>query len=149
VLSRVVVFAGTLVALMLPCSRRAAASAPCTEGLTVDWTFHAAAPLAVAPAVSKQGRVVVASVDGYVHALAPGGRFQWSYTLDSAPSGISIGEDGRTYALSREGVLHVLHADGRHQWGSRLPPGMAPTGPFAQSEQGVVFVPSHLNLYAV
>lgn len=147
-LSRAAFFFGAVGVLLLGARRPAAASAPCTEGLTVDWTFHASAPLAVAPAVSKQGWVVVASVDGYVHALAPGGRFQWSYTLDSAPSGIAIGEDGRTYALSQAGVLHVLHADGRHQWGSRLPAGMVPTGPLAQNEQGVVFVPSHLNLYA-
>ncbi len=137
-----------LVAVSLAWSHVALGAAPCTENLTIDWNFHAAAPLADVPAVSRQGWVVVGSVDGYVHALGPGGRFQWSYTLDSPPSGIAVGADGRTYALSQEGVLHVLLPSGKHQWGSRLPAGMAPTGGMAHSERGTVFVPSNLNLYA-
>jgi outer membrane protein assembly factor BamB len=123
-------------------------SAPCTERLTVDWTFHAAAPLSGEPAVSKENWVIVSSVDGYVHALAPQGRFQWSYTLDSPPAGITVGGDGRTYALSQQGVLHVMLTEGRRQWGSRLPAGMLPTGPVRQNQDGMVFVPSQLNLYA-
>lgn len=123
-------------------------SAPCTERLTVDWTFHAAAPLSGEPAVSKENWVIVSSVDGYVHALGHTGRFQWSYTLDSPPAGITVGSDGRTYALSQQGVLHVMLTEGRRQWGSRLPAGMLPTGPVRQNAQGTVFVPSQLNLYA-
>lgn len=114
----------------------------------MDWAFHAAAPLSGDPAVSKDNWVIVGSVDGYVHALGPKGRFQWSYTLDSPPAGIAVGSDGRTYALSQQGVLHVMVTDGRRQWGSRLPPGMLPTGPVRQNAQGTVFVPSQLNLYA-
>ncbi len=123
-------------------------SAPCTEGLTVDWRFNAAAPVVEPPAVSNDGWIVLGSVDGYVHALSSQGRFQWSYTLDSAPSGIALGDDDRTYALSREGVLHVMLPSGGYQWGGRLPAGMLPTGALAHSERGVVFVPSELNLYA-
>jgi outer membrane protein assembly factor BamB len=87
-------------------------------------------------------------VDGYVHALNSRGLFQWSYTLDAPPFGVTIGADGRTYALSREGVLHVMLPSGQYQWGGRLPSGMLPTGVPAHSERGVVYVPSELNLYA-
>lgn len=129
-------------------ARPARAAAPCTEELTVDWRFNAAAPITEAPALSNQGGVVIGSVDGYVHALGPTGHFQWSYTLDAGPAGLAVGADGRTYALSREGALHVLLPGGQYQWGARLPAGMLPTGPLAHSERGVVFVPSELNLYA-
>jgi outer membrane protein assembly factor BamB len=129
-------------------SRSGFGSAPCTERLTVDWRFNAAAPILEPPAVSSRGWVVVGSVDGYVHALDSRGLFQWSYTLDAPPFGVTVGADGRTYALSREGVLHVMLPSGQYQWGGRLPAGMLPTGTPAHSEHGVVFVPSELNLYA-
>lgn len=125
-----------------------AASAPCTERLTVDWRFNAAAPIQEAPAVSHRGWVVVGSIDGYVHALDERGIFQWSYTLDSPAWGVTIGTDGRSYALSRSGILHVMLPSGRYQWGGRLPAGMLPTGLPAHSDRGVVYVPSELNLYA-
>lgn len=129
-------------------SREGFASAPCTERLTIDWRFNAAAPILEPPSVSGRGWVVVGSVDGYVHALDSRGLFQWSYTLDAPPVGITVGADGRTYALSREGVLHVMLPSGQYHWGGRLPTGMLPTGLPAHSDRGIVYVPSELNLYA-
>lgn len=136
----------SLLALGAPGS--ALASARCTERLTMDWRFNAAAPLTDSAAVSADGWVVVSSVDGYVHALDSAGHFQWSYTLDAPAYGIAMGADARTYALSQEGVLHVMLPSGQFHWGGRLPSGMLPTGLPAHSERGVVYVPSELNLYA-
>lgn len=139
----------TLVSLwVLGLPANAFASARCTERLTMDWRFNAAAPLTDSAAVSADGWVVVSSVDGYVHALDASGHFQWSYTLDAPAYGIAMGADARTYALSREGVLHVMLPSGQFHWGGRLPSGMLPTGLPAHSERGVVYVPSELNLYA-
>lgn len=124
------------------------AQAPCTENLTLDWQFHAAAPLDMAPAVAPDGRVLVGSVDGYVHALDESGHFEWSFTLDAPPLGLAVSSDGRTFALNKDGQLQILMPNGQQQWGSRLPAGMLPTGPSVQNRAGVVYVPSALNLYA-
>jgi outer membrane protein assembly factor BamB len=131
--------------LVLPTAARA--SAPCSAGLTVEFRFHASAPIEDA-LLTQKGAIAVTSVDGYVHALGPNGRFLWSYTLDSAPVAIELGEDGRVYAASDAGSLHVLRANGERQWAGHLPAGMVPTGKMAHSDHGVVFVPSNLNLYA-
>lgn len=133
-------------ALLLPGVARA--SAPCTPGLTVGFRFHASAPV-VDALQSSNGGIAIASVDGYIHALGPNGRFLWSYTLDSPPVGVDMGLDGRVYAASEKGVIHVLRSSGERQWGGQLPSGMVPTGRVAYSERGVVFLPSKLNLYAL
>lgn len=134
-----------IVALLLPTA--AQASAPCTPGLTEGFRFHASAPI-VEARVSPKGNVALTSLDGYVHALGPNGRFAWSYTLDSAPGAVDIDRDGRVYALSSKGILHVLRPNGERTWGGQLPSGMNPTGQVVHSERGWVFVPSNLNVYA-
>lgn len=127
----------------------AQASAPCSEGLFVEWRFHASAPIMLPPATGPDEQTVVTSVDGYVHAIASRGRFLWSYTLDAPAVAVQTDERGRVYAVSERGLLYVLRRSGAHAWGSRLPAPMLPTGPAAfSSVRGLLYVPSALNLYA-
>lgn len=134
-----------ILALLVPGAARA--SAPCSPGLAEEFRFHASAPVVDAH-VSGNGSIALMSIDGYVHALRPNGRFLWSYTLDSSPISVDIGRDGRVYAASDAGMIHVLRHSGEREWGGQLPAGMVPTGKVAHSERGVVFVPSNLNVYA-
>jgi outer membrane protein assembly factor BamB len=90
------------------------------EPARVRWRFRSASPLAGPPAVSADGRVYVASVEGYVHALEPDGRFRWSYGLRGVPLGApAIDTAGRVYVATREGHLYALDADGQLGWASR------------------------------
>src|SRR5690606_35014196 len=45
------------------------------------WRFRSAAPLSGPPALDAAGRVFLASVEGFLHALAPDGAYRWSYGL--------------------------------------------------------------------
>lgn len=87
----------------------------------VRWRFRSASPVTGPPAVSPDGLVYVASVEGYVHALSPDGSFRWSYGLRGIPLGSpAVDAAGRVYVATSDARLYALSADGQLDWASSL-----------------------------
>ncbi len=123
---------------------------PCTEQ-SARWQFHTAMPLAGPPVVvspaSGQARVVLASHEGYVHALSAEGRFLWSYTVRGAiVSPPSVGEGGQVWVATTQGYLYAFRGDGGVNW--RFRSAFEPSAALAPSAGGMVFFPSGRRLYA-
>jgi hypothetical protein len=101
----------------------------------VVWRFQSAAPVSGSPAVSPAGLVYVATVEGYVHALAPDGAFRWSYGVVGIPIGApAVDAAGQVYVATTAQRLYALRPDGHLGWMQRsrtrfaTPPIWAPPG---------------------
>lgn len=87
------------------------------SALRVAWRFQAAAPSSGAAAVAPDGSTYVATVEGYVHALAADGAFRWSYNLTGAPLGTpAVDRAGQIYVATSAQRLYALRPDGRVAW---------------------------------
>jgi hypothetical protein len=83
----------------------------------VAWRFQAAAPSSGAAAVAPDGSTYVATVEGYVHALAADGTFRWSHNLTGLPLGTpAVDRAGQVYVATSAQRLYALRADGRVAW---------------------------------
>lgn len=81
------------------------------------WRFQAAAPSSGGAGVAPDGSVYLATVEGYVHALAADGAFRWSYNLSGVPVGTpAVDRAGQVYVATSEQRLYALRADGRVAW---------------------------------
>ncbi len=97
-----------------------ALSAPSAVSLSaprVAWRFQAAAPSSGAAAVAPDGSTYVATVEGYVHALAADGEFRWSYNLSGTPLGTpAVDRAGQVYVATSAQRLYALRPDGHVAW---------------------------------
>jgi outer membrane protein assembly factor BamB len=117
-----------------------AASAPCSPGLSIDWTFRAGSPAPAAAQVRGE-RVFLASQEGAVHALTARGKFLWTYTVEGGlPWGLDADVNGRVYAATALGALYALSEFGAVTWTERS--FVRPTGRAVRSELGLLFIPS-------
>ncbi len=122
--------------------------AVCEPGLFRRWRFHAGAPLCGPAAISASGRVAVASVEGYLHGLAPDGAFLWSYTVDgSLGSGVHLAGKERFVAATSTSRIYLLASDGRPFWVFGAP--ATPESVCVDVDKGVLFFTKAKGLYAV
>lgn len=86
------------------------------------WTFRAAAPASGPPAVAADGRVYLATVEGYLHALSPDGEFRWSYGVEGVPVGSpQVDRRGAVYVGTTARRVYSLTPDGHLRWLARTP----------------------------
>jgi outer membrane protein assembly factor BamB len=64
----------------------------------------------------------VASQDGSLYALGPGGTKQWSYSTTSLLRGSpAIGRDGTIYISGNDGMVYAVTSAGKLRWSQKLP----------------------------
>lgn len=81
------------------------------------WNFTAQYRIATSPAISPSGVVYVASDDGNVYAVAPGGSIDWKFrTSRYMRSGLAVGDDGTVYVGDNAGYIYALYPDGSLKW---------------------------------
>lgn len=91
--------------------------APALSAPRVAWRFRTAAPTSGAPAVTEEGAVYLTSVDGYVHALDPGGVFRWSRGLAGIPIGApAVDRAGHVYVATSARRIYAVRPDGHLKW---------------------------------
>jgi hypothetical protein len=99
----------------------ARAEATCTDAY-VDWRFRASSPISSPIAADAEGRVFVATHEGYVHGIGPDGRFLWGYTVSGGlVFGVTTDESGRLYTTSTDGKVWALSPDGTARWVFQTP----------------------------
>jgi len=115
----------------------------------VSWRFRSATPLTGAPAVSPAGLVYLASVEGYLHALAPDGSFRWSYGLGAMPVGApTVDPAGHVFVATSAPRLYAFKPDGRPSWAQGVPARFAT--PPVWAAPGIIYYAGHdRNLYSV
>jgi outer membrane protein assembly factor BamB len=83
-------------------------------GGTKKWSYNTSGPIHMCPALSPDGGVVVATVDGTVakggvYALTSGGSLKWQYPTVSCPGqGVAIDKDGVVYVGMAGGSVRAL-----------------------------------------
>jgi len=84
------------------------------------WNFTARNRIATSPAISPSGVVYVASDDGYVYAVAQGGKMIWKFQTDQyMRSGLAVGDDGTVYVGDDAGYIYGLNPNGSLKWSFR------------------------------
>jgi hypothetical protein len=115
----------------------------------VSWRFRSSTPLSGAPAVSPAGLVYVASVEGYLHALAPDGSFRWSYGLGDMPVGApAVDPAGHVFVATTAPRLYAFNSDGRPSWAQGVPARFA-TPPVWAAPGIIYYAGRDRNLYSV
>lgn len=112
--------------------------------------FSAGSALFARPGIGPAGALYVGSGDGYVHALAPDGRFRWSYTVKgrvlSPP--LEDAATGRVFVATSDARLYALENDSHLRWVFALP--VAPKSELVLTPQGTLyFVGQDDHLYGV
>jgi outer membrane protein assembly factor BamB len=135
-----------------PATARALArplAGPAVARSRVVWRFGAGSPVVGAPAVAVDGRVYVATAEGYLHALGPDGAFLWSYTLSGpVAAGPAVDAGGLVYVATARPRLHALGPEGRVRWSFRAP--AVAVGDAGIDARGrVSFAARDRNLYVV
>lgn len=119
----------------------------CSTGLTVEWDFRTASPMAAPPALSAEGQLYVATHEGYLHAVSRDGDFLWSYTVDGALLwGAGVDTRGRIQTISSAGTIYLFTPSGNPRWvyGFR-----SPSSSVMFAKGGMMLVPHGYNLYAL
>lgn len=115
----------------------------------VVWRFESASPLTGPPALGPDGRVVITSVEGAVHALEADGRLRWSHGLTGVPLGApSVDSEGQVYVATSAQRLYALRSDGRLRWVHRARSRVA-APPLASTADAIFFVGRDQGLYEV
>jgi hypothetical protein len=121
-----------------PVSVAARAAARAAEVPRPVWAFHAGGSLASSVSVSSDDGVLVATLDGTVHALRSDGSFRWSFSLNGSALGRAVQTpDGDVYAATKS-TLWALDRDGGLRWSSRVPGGV--TAPPALDARGRLWI---------
>jgi outer membrane protein assembly factor BamB len=115
----------------------------------VAFRFDAGAPPSGPPAVGPDGAVYVATIEGYLHGLAPDGTFLSSYTLPQRLEGGLVADDaGIVYAAAPGGRIYALRPSGPLLWGFKIP--VEPATELAPGPHGwLVFAAHDRNVYGV
>lgn len=88
------------------------------------WTYNAGGPLASSARIASDDAVLIATLDGNVHALRADGSFRWSFSLKGAALGRPLQTpEGHVYAATSS-TLWALDADGGLRWSSVVPGGV-------------------------
>jgi hypothetical protein len=99
--------------------------------------------------VSPSGLVYLASVEGYLHALASDGRFRWSYGLGGMPVGApAVDPAGHVFVATTEPRLYAFRPDGHLSWVQGVPARFA-TPPVWAAPGVVYYAGRDGNLYSV
>jgi putative pyrroloquinoline-quinone-binding quinoprotein len=115
----------------------------------VQWRFRSATALSGAPAVSPDGLVYLASVEGYLHALAPDGSFRWSYGLGDMPVGApAVDPAGHVFVATTAPRLFAFRPDGHPSWAQGVPSRFA-TPPVWAAPGTIYYAGRDRNLYSV
>jgi hypothetical protein len=115
----------------------------------VQWRFRSATPLTGAPGVSPSGLVYLASVEGYLHALAPDGSFRWSYGLGAMPVGApAVDPAGHVFVATTAPQLQAFKPDGHRSWAVGVPARFA-TPPVWAAPGIIYFAGRDRNLYSI
>jgi hypothetical protein len=115
----------------------------------VQWRFRSATPLTGAPGVSPSGLVYLASVEGYLHALAPDGSFRWSYGLGAMPVGApAVDPAGHVFVATTAPRLQAFKPDGHRSWAVGVPARFA-TPPVWAAPGIIYYAGRDRNLYSV
>jgi outer membrane protein assembly factor BamB len=86
------------------------------------WRFDVGGPIRVQPALDPGGAVYVASLDGKVCRVLPGGVEDWCWAADDRIYSVPwIGDDGLAVFGADTDLLYGLGGDGRVRW-TMLPP---------------------------
>lgn len=113
------------------------------------WRFRSATPLSGAPAMSPSGLVYLASVEGYLHALAPDGGFRWSYGLGDLPvGGPAVDPAGHVFVATTTPRLYAFKPDGHPSWVQAVPARFA-TPPLWAAPGLIYYAGRDRNLYSV
>jgi outer membrane protein assembly factor BamB len=115
----------------------------------VLFRFRAGTPMMAEPAVGPDGSIYLATVDGYVHALYPDGRFHWSYTLAGGVLGAPVVDRrGTLYVGTESGRIYVIHPNGTGFWTFQAPTSIVT--PLVRDAHGLVlFGASDQRVFAV
>lgn len=75
-------------------------------------------PMGGSPILGADGTIFVTTLDGKLHALAPGAASErWAATTnDTAGSSPALGPDGTAYVGSSDGQLYAIAPDGSTRW---------------------------------
>jgi hypothetical protein len=115
----------------------------------VQWRFRSATPLTGAPGVSPSGPIYLASVEGYLHALAPDGSFRWSYGLGAMPVGApAVDPGGHVFVATTAPRLQAFKPDGQRSWAVGVPARFA-TPPVWAAPGIIYYAGRDRNLYSV
>ncbi|HTM46207.1 MAG TPA: PQQ-binding-like beta-propeller repeat protein [Polyangiaceae bacterium] len=83
----------------------------------VVWRYNTASPLCADPIVTAAGQVVLATAEGYLHALAADGALLWNYTLQGSAIGGPVSDDhGRVYVATVGRKLYAIESSGSAAW---------------------------------
>ena len=126
-----------------------AAEAPLPEPYLLS-RFFAGAGLFAPPGVGTDGSIWIGTGDGYLHALAPDGRYRWSYTVQgrivAAPR--QDPATGRVFVATSEARLYCFEPDSRLRWTFHLP--VSAKSEVALNDKGTAFfVGTDDHLYGV
>lgn len=112
------------------------------------WNFTAQYRIATSPAISPSGVVYVASDDGNVYAVAPGGSIDWKFrTSRYMRSGLAVSDDGTVYVGDSAGYIYALYPDGSLKWLFRTE-GKLDSSPAVDTEGNVYVGSQDSYLYA-
>jgi outer membrane protein assembly factor BamB len=118
------------------------------HGLRLLWRFGVGSPIAGVARIAENGAVYVAAREGYVHAIAPDGRYDWSYTLLGGVAGAPAIAGGALFVGTVAGRVFSLSAGGSLNWVFRLP--VPVLSDLALDRNGnLYFSESEQNLYAL
>jgi ABC-type dipeptide/oligopeptide/nickel transport system permease subunit len=81
------------------------------------WTINNPAGFSGSPAISTDGTIYVAGLDGTLWALNPDGTTRWQVSLPEIPLGpLAIGSQGTIYVTDSTGGLSAFNTDGNLLW---------------------------------
>ena len=115
-------------------ARRAAPGLAAVQLPTPPRIWNSGATLSGPPAVTQDGRLLVANREGSLDLLTSSGTLLFSVTLPSAALGSPwVDERGTSYVATTRGVLVATRSNGSRAWSFRAPYGI---------ERGLAWVPS-------
>lgn len=95
-------------------NRRAVVDAQFTiDEYELVWVYEAGMTIRNCPAITDDGALILATADGNIHSVTPGGLCQWKYSLGNVvPTSPTIGEDGTIYITADSLPLTCLDNQG-------------------------------------
>jgi outer membrane protein assembly factor BamB len=87
------------------------------------WEFNTGSRCEGSLAVSDDGTLIAACLDGFVYALDSSGKLQWKTYVGATVASPTIGSDGAIYIPNNNGAVFALNRSGTQRWKSIVYPG--------------------------
>lgn len=86
--------------------------------LSQKWTVQLGGRVDHGLALSDDGSIVAASLDGFVYSIAPDGSLQWKTFIGTTGALPTIGPDGAIYIINDSGAVFAFNRSGSQRWKS-------------------------------